>query len=92
MAKQNDQHAVAAAGITMARPTAIPSVSPMVSCSLPSATYTASASALPWPTDDRAVIAVEAAIAGVFVVAAAGVTGPAWLLVAGLTGHGFKDL
>jgi hypothetical protein len=41
----------------------------------------------------RRVIAVEAAIAGVFVVvAAAGVTGPAWLLVAGLTGHGFKDL
>jgi hypothetical protein len=39
------------------------------------------------------VIAVEAAIAAVFViVAAAGVTGPAWLLVAGLTGHGFKDL
>ncbi len=39
------------------------------------------------------VIAVEAAIAGVFVVvAAAGVTGPAWLLVAGLTGHGCKDL
>jgi hypothetical protein len=39
------------------------------------------------------VIAVEAAIAGVFVVvAAAGVTGPAWLLAAGLTGHGFKDL
>ncbi len=40
-----------------------------------------------------AVIAVESAIAAVFVVvAAAGVTGPAWLLVAGLTGHGFKDL
>jgi hypothetical protein len=40
-----------------------------------------------------AVIAVEAGIAGVFVVvAAAGVTGPAWLLVAGLTGHGVKDL
>ncbi len=39
------------------------------------------------------VIAVEAAIAGVFVVvAAAGVTGPAWLLVAGLAGHGVKDL
>jgi hypothetical protein len=39
------------------------------------------------------VIAVEAGIAGVFVVvAAAGVTGPAWLLVAGLTGHGVKDL
>jgi hypothetical protein len=41
----------------------------------------------------RAVIAVEAAVAAVFVVvAAAGVTGPAWLLVAGLAGHGFKDL
>ena len=26
------------------------------------------------------------------VVAAAGVTGPAWLLVADLAGHGFKDL
>ena len=39
------------------------------------------------------VIAFEATIAGVFVVvAAAGVTGPAWLLVAGLAGHGFKDL
>jgi hypothetical protein len=38
-----------------------------------------------------AVIAVEAGIAGVFVVvAAAGVTGPAWLLVAGLTGHGSR--
>jgi hypothetical protein len=40
-----------------------------------------------------AVIAVEAGIAGVFVVVAAvGVTGPAWLLVLGLAGHGFKDL
>jgi hypothetical protein len=39
------------------------------------------------------VIAVEAAVATVFVVvAAAGVTGPAWLLVAGLAGHGVKDL
>jgi hypothetical protein len=39
------------------------------------------------------VIAVEAAVAAVFViVAAAGVTGPAWLLVAGFTAHGFKDL
>ena len=39
------------------------------------------------------VIAVEAAVAAAFVVvAAAGVTGPAWLLVAGLAGHGFKDL
>jgi hypothetical protein len=39
------------------------------------------------------VIAVEAAIAAVFViVAAAGVTGPAWLLAAGLAGHGCKDL
>jgi hypothetical protein len=40
-----------------------------------------------------AAIAVEAGIAGVFVVvAAAGVTGPAWLLVVGLAGHGVKDL
>jgi hypothetical protein len=39
------------------------------------------------------VIAVEAAVAAVFVVvAAAGVTGSAWLLVAGLAGHGVKDL
>jgi hypothetical protein len=39
------------------------------------------------------VIAVEAAIAAAFVVvAAAGVTGPAWLLAVGLTGHGLKDL
>ena len=39
------------------------------------------------------VIAVETVVAAVFViVAAAGVTGPAWLLVAGLTGHGVKDL
>ncbi|MGY1733271.1 hypothetical protein ACI798_17320 [Geodermatophilus sp. SYSU D01045] len=39
------------------------------------------------------VIAVETVVAGVFVVvAAAGVTGSAWLLVAGLAGHGLKDL
>ena len=39
------------------------------------------------------VIAVEATVAGGFVVlAAAGVTGPAWPLVAGLAGHGVKDL
>ena len=39
------------------------------------------------------VIAVETAIAaGFVVVAAAGVTGPAWLLVAGFAGHGLKDL
>jgi hypothetical protein len=39
------------------------------------------------------VVAVEAGIAGAFVVvAAAGVTGPAWLLVLGFTGHGVKDL
>jgi hypothetical protein len=39
------------------------------------------------------VIAVETGIAAVFVVvAAAGVTGPAWLLALGLAGHGFKDL
>ena len=41
----------------------------------------------------RTVIAVEAAIAAAFVVvAAAGVTGPVWLLAAGLAGHGVKDL
>jgi hypothetical protein len=41
----------------------------------------------------RKVIAVETAVAAVFVgVAAVGVTGPAWLLVAGLAGHGLKDL
>jgi hypothetical protein len=39
------------------------------------------------------VIAVETAVAAVFVVlAAAGVTGPAWLLVLGFVGHGLKDL
>ena len=39
------------------------------------------------------VIAVETVVAAVFVVVgAAGVTGPAWLLVAGFVGHGFKDL
>ncbi|MGY1687595.1 hypothetical protein ACI8AK_18585 [Geodermatophilus sp. SYSU D00867] len=39
------------------------------------------------------VVAVETVVAGVFVVvAAAGVTGSAWLLVAGLAGHGLKDL
>jgi hypothetical protein len=38
-------------------------------------------------------IAVEAGVAAAFVVvAAAGVTGPAWLLVLGLVGHGVKDL
>ena len=40
-----------------------------------------------------AVIVVESCIAAVFVVVAAtGVTGPAWLLVLGFTGHGLKDL
>jgi len=39
------------------------------------------------------VIAVECTVAGAFVVlAAAGVTGSAWLLVLGLIAHGFKDL
>ena len=39
------------------------------------------------------VIAVESVIAAVFVVlATAAVTGPAWLLVVGLFGHGLKDL
>jgi hypothetical protein len=44
--------------------------------------------------DGRAhVIAVETGVASVFVVvAAAAVTGSAWLLVAGLAGHGLKDL
>jgi hypothetical protein len=40
-----------------------------------------------------AVIAVETCVAAVFVVVAAvAVTGSAWLLVAGLAGHGLKDL
>ena len=40
----------------------------------------------------RKVIAVESTIAGAFVLlAAAGVTGSAWLLVLGYTGHGLKD-
>ena len=39
------------------------------------------------------VIAVETAVAALFVVVAAlAVTGPAWLLVLGLAGHGLKDL
>jgi len=39
------------------------------------------------------VVAVESIVAGAFVVvAAAGVTGSAWLLVLGLIGHGVKDL
>jgi hypothetical protein len=39
------------------------------------------------------VLAVECAVAGVFVLlAAGGVTGPAWLLVLGYAGHGLKDL
>ncbi len=39
------------------------------------------------------VIAVESTIAAIFVVvAAAGITGPAWLIVIGLVGHGLKDL
>jgi hypothetical protein len=41
----------------------------------------------------QTVIAVESVVAAVFVVVgAAGVTGPAWLLVAGFVGHGGKDL
>jgi hypothetical protein len=39
------------------------------------------------------VLAVESGVASIFVViAAAAVTGPAWLIVLGLTGHGLKDL
>jgi hypothetical protein len=38
------------------------------------------------------VIAIEVAVAGIFVViAAAGVTSTAWLLVVGFAGHGLKD-
>ncbi|HST64732.1 MAG TPA: hypothetical protein VLM05_06055, partial [Mycobacteriales bacterium] len=41
----------------------------------------------------RHVLAVETAVVAVFVVvAAAAVTGPPWLIVAGLAGHGLKDL
>ena len=40
-----------------------------------------------------AVLLVETCVAAAFVlVGAAAVTGPAWLLVLGFTGHGFKDL
>jgi hypothetical protein len=39
------------------------------------------------------VLAVESSVAGIFVIiAAVAVTGTPWLLVAGLAGHGFKDL
>jgi len=39
------------------------------------------------------VLAVESGVAGMFVVvAAAAITGTPWLLVAGLAGHGLKDL
>jgi hypothetical protein len=41
----------------------------------------------------RQVLAVETAVASAFVVvAAAVVTGSAWLIVAGLAGHGLKDM
>jgi hypothetical protein len=41
----------------------------------------------------RSVLVVESGVATIFViVAAAGVTGSPWLLVAGLAGHGLKDL
>jgi hypothetical protein len=39
------------------------------------------------------VVAVESSIAGLFtIIAAAGVTGPEWLLVVGLASHGVKDM
>ena len=39
------------------------------------------------------IIAVESSVAAIFVViAAAAITGPAWLLVIGLVGHALKDL
>jgi hypothetical protein len=41
----------------------------------------------------RRVVAVETVVASVFLfVAAAAITGSAWLIVAGLVGHGLKDL
>jgi hypothetical protein len=41
----------------------------------------------------RKIIAVESGVASAFVIiAAAAVTGPAWLIVIGFTGHGLKDL
>ncbi|MGY1636865.1 hypothetical protein ACI78V_09450 [Geodermatophilus sp. SYSU D00742] len=40
----------------------------------------------------RHVLVVETVVASVFVVAAAAGTGSAWLVVAGLAGHGCKDL
>jgi hypothetical protein len=41
----------------------------------------------------RHVVAVETSVAAVFVVAAAAaVLGPPWVIVAGLAGHGLKDL
>jgi hypothetical protein len=41
----------------------------------------------------RTVLTAEISVAGVFVIiAAAAVTSTPWLLVAGLAGHGFKDL
>ena len=46
------------------------------------------------PSENKAFVEerVECTITGAFVLlAAAGVTGPAWLLVLGYTGHGLKD-
>jgi hypothetical protein len=41
----------------------------------------------------RRVVAVESGVAGMFVIiAAAAIAGTPWLLVAGLAGHGLKDL
>jgi hypothetical protein len=41
----------------------------------------------------RKVIVVECVVASAFVIiAAAAITGPAWLIVIGLAGHGLKDL
>jgi hypothetical protein len=41
----------------------------------------------------RTILAVETGVAGMFaIIAAAAVTNTPWLLVAGLAGHGFKDL
>ncbi len=84
---------VAFGGIQAASPLAFPWLDPAtvyaLTLTLIAAVYVgfAVADGRPW------VVAVESAVAGGFVVlAAAAITGPAWLLVLGLFGHGLKDL
>ena len=84
---------IAFGGIQAASPLAFPWVDPAtvyaLTLTLIAAVYIGFAVA-----DGRgSVIAVESAVAGVFVVvAAAAITGSEWLLVVGLFGHGLKDL